>query len=204
MLLFRVISSASAQRTEVVTNIAKPVSRNATAEEEIATLMLNSDEVWYSDSNVLDVLNDQSPGTAIDLPGGDVVIVTSPYSNPTEISSNRTGGRVLADRCTMYGKGSCHRSDYYDDFSWDTYLSLRRVSDGYKSNEGWSKTPTISGFTFPINTLVDITVTCERTGTRRTKCPFVLDAIGFWQHEWPCGVSLVRYTGNVFVFCQPV
>ena len=135
MLLFSAIISASAQRTVVLTNMAMPVSRNTAAEKEIATLMLNSDKDWYADSNVLDVLNDQPAGTAIDLPGGQVVIVTTPYHNTTEISSSRQRARGLENSCMTYGKGSYHSSNNYDDFSWDTHLSLKSVSDGFKSTE---------------------------------------------------------------------
>lgn len=178
-------------------------TRNSVIYDEAGTEALA--EVWSPTGdgtladNVTSVLDSLPAGSVVRTPdGGRVVVVKA-----TDFTDRNGTDRRLVTGCQLYAKGSCHNSDSYDDFRWQTQLKLRRTSDGWTSSAGWSKTPTIANLVFPPKTLVDITVTCERTGTWRLKCPYFYDVNSGLFEKFKCQRKIVQVVGSEQWYCSP-
>ena len=200
VLLCRV-ACASTQPIVELSDVPRLPVTNDTATSAIALALQLDGGQWLDNDEVLAILDEQPSGTAVMMPNGDVVISIAPNAMPLHATRNSSHTRQLLERCSIYGRGSCHRDESHSDYEWDTRLSLQRTSDGYKSIASWGKVSVISAYTWPMGTNIDAIVTCQYTRTIRTKCPNFQDLISFMEYAWPCARQIRQMTRSVILRC---
>jgi hypothetical protein len=155
---------------------------------------------WLDEPEVIAAFSNLTEGAKITLPNLGRVRILFPHSH-TSIDGGRD---LLFGGCYIDGKASCHNTEGYDDYRWDTYLTLKRTPDSWTANAGWSKTPSLFSFLVYSRQSLSITVTCEQTGAARTKWPYFKDINLGLEEMWPGKKRASRVTADTTWFCYPM
>mmetsp|Transcript_31351 Transcript_31351/g.40264 ORF Transcript_31351/g.40264 Transcript_31351/m.40264 type:complete len:226 (-) Transcript_31351:187-864(-) len=170
----------SSHATELSDPTSHPSGEEASSRIAEAFASAGKDpRAWRNDEDVDEALRDVPDGTNVVMPDGTEVIIIHAKKTASDVFEEGHGeGRKLDFAfCYVKGRARCDNGkDNGDEVlkRWEVKLELDSDTGGY-TKEGFEEKPEIDGYVFEKGDSMVVTVTCEKTWVRKTKCLYYSD-----------------------------